>query len=107
MIAGLAAGPFVRRAEPDQSIGSFLLTEAFFWQAVNNQDLPELTDRFRDESQRVQELCEKQLKKDNTIRPRSSFRAESAAEKRSSTASPGIASNRSTPQSRPGNTSSS
>ena len=54
----------IRRAEPDQPIGSFLLTEAFFWQAVNNQDLPELTDRFRDESQRVQELCEKQLKKD-------------------------------------------
>jgi tetratricopeptide (TPR) repeat protein len=54
----------IRRGQPDEPIGSFLLSEAFFWQAVNNRDIPDLTDRFRDESKRVQELCEKQLKQD-------------------------------------------
>jgi tetratricopeptide (TPR) repeat protein len=53
-----------RDQPPDSPIGSFLLSEAFFWQAVNNRDAPGLTERFRDESARVQELCEKQLRRD-------------------------------------------
>jgi tetratricopeptide (TPR) repeat protein len=54
----------IRRSEPDDPIGSFLLSEAYFWQAVNNREAAELTDRFRDESRRVNELCEKRLKAD-------------------------------------------
>jgi len=54
----------IRRDQPDDPIGSFLLSEAFFWQAVNNRDNPGLTERFRTESARVQELCEKRLQKD-------------------------------------------
>ena len=57
-------GQAIRRDQPESPIGSFLLSEAFFWQAVNNRDNPELTERFRDECARVQELCEKQLRQD-------------------------------------------
>jgi tetratricopeptide (TPR) repeat protein len=48
----------------EHPIGPFLLSEIFFWQAINNRDRPELAERFQTEAREVAAACERRLAED-------------------------------------------
>ncbi len=45
----------------EHPIGPFLLSEIYFWQAINNRDRPELAERFETEARAVATGCERRL----------------------------------------------
>ncbi len=60
----IAKARAIRSADPGNPLGDFLLAEAYWWQAINNRDRPELAARFRDYAGAAIAASEKRLERD-------------------------------------------
>lgn len=62
--AAVAKARDIHAADPGHPLGDFLLAEAYWWQAVNNRDRPELGARFREHIEAAIASSERRLERD-------------------------------------------